>query len=321
MTLFISERDVDLLVNVSEAIEVIEEATKYQGQGLAKVIPRKRILTPSFVLNVMAASIDPWNVTGLKAYLSTRKGTSFIVVLFDTNSSELVAIIEADRLGQLRTGAASGVASKYMGNKDASTVGIIGAGRQARTQAIGIAEAINADKIFVYSRTHSKAVRMVGELKEMGYNAEVVDSYSEACKSDIISTVTNSSNPFLKPEWIKKGTHINLVGSNMPSRAEAFPEAISLASLIVTDLKEQAMVESGDLIIAVERGLLKWEHVRELWEVVLGNVKRKSKDDITIFKSNGIALWDVALAKKIYEKAIEKGLGIKIEFKGRWEFY
>lgn len=320
MSLFIREADVDSLVSISESIEVIEEATKYQGRGLAKIIPRKRIFGHGFVFNVMAASIDPWNVSGIKAYLST-KTTSFVVLLFDTISSEPIAVIEADRLGQLRTGAASGVASKYMSNKDSSTVGIIGAGRQARTQALGIAEAIDADKILVYSRTRSKAIRMVNELKEMGYNAEVVDSYSKVCESDIISTATTSNNPFLKPEWIRKGTHINLVGSNIPSRVEAFPETVALASLIATDLKEQAMIESGDLIMAVNRGLIKWDDVRELWEVVLGNVKREDKEDVTIFKSNGIALWDVALAKRVYEKAVEKGVGLKIELKGHWNLY
>ncbi len=151
----------------------------------------------------------------------------------------------------------------------------------------------------------------------MGYDAEVVESYSKACEADIISTVTNSKEPFLRPEWIRAGTHVNLVGSNAVSRVEAFPEVFGMASLVVTDLREQAMVESGDLISAVRSGFLRWDYVRELWEVVLGKVGRVG-DDITIFKSHGIALWDVALAKRIYEKALNKNMGLEIELKGQW---
>ncbi len=318
MTLFIKESEVDLLINMDKAIKIIEEATKLQGQGLAKVIPRNRIYSTNFTFHVMGASIDAWNITGLKAYLTTKKAASFIVILFNTESSEPIAVIEADRLGQIRTGAASGLASKYMAKKGSRIVSVIGTGKQARTQAIGIAEAIKAEKILVYSRTRSKAVMMVEELRKNGYNAEVVDNYLEACMADVISTATNTKKPFLRPEWIGKGTHINLIGSNAISKLEAFPETISIASLIVTDLKDQAMIESGDLIAAINKGFLKWSSVRELWEVILGITGRRSNDEITIFKSHGIAIWDLAIAKEIYEKALNKNIGLEIEIKGQW---
>jgi len=318
MTLFIREKEVDELITMDEAIKIIEEATRYQGQGLAKIIPRNRIYSQNFVFNVMSASIEPWNVVGLKTYLSTKKVTSFVIIIFDTNFTEPIAIIEADRLGQIRTGAASGLATKYLAKKSARIISVIGAGRQARTQVIGIAEALKAEKILVYSRTYSKAVIMAEELKKYNYNVEVVENYMKACDADVISTATNSKEPFLRPEWIKTGTHINLIGSNVISKAEAFPETIGMASLVVTDLKEQAMIESGDLIRAVEKGFLKWDSVRELWEVVLGNTKRVNDDEITIFKSHGIALWDVAIAKKVYEKAIKRNIGFEIELKGQW---
>jgi ornithine cyclodeaminase/alanine dehydrogenase-like protein (mu-crystallin family) len=318
MTLFIREKEVDELITMDEAIKIIEEATRYQGQGLAKIIPRNRIYSQNFVFNVMSASIEPWNVVGLKTYLSTKKVTSFVIIIFDTNFTEPIAIIEADRLGQIRTGAASGLATKYLAKKNARIISVIGAGRQARTQVIGIAEALKAEKILVYSRTYSKAVIMAEELKKYNYNVEVVENYMKACDADVISTATNSKEPFLRPEWIKTGTHINLIGSNVISKAEAFPETIGMASLVVTDLKEQAMIESGDLIRAVEKGFLKWDSVRELWEVVLGNAKRVNDDEITIFKSHGIALWDVAIAKKVYEKAIKRNIGFEIELKGQW---
>lgn len=318
MTIFIREKEVDELISMNEAIKIIEEATRYQGQGLAKIIPRNRIYSQNFVFNIMSSSIEAWNVVGLKAYLSAKGITSFVIIIFDTNSTEPIAIIEADRLGQIRTGAASGLATKYLAKKNARIVSVIGAGKQARTQAIATAEVLKAEKILVYSRTYSNAIMMVEELKKYNYNAEVVESYMRACDADVISTATNSKEPFLRPEWIKAGAHINLIGSNVASRAEAFPETIGLASLVVTDLKEQAMIESGDLIKAVEKGFLKWDFVRELWEVVLGNVKRVSDDEITIFKSHGIALWDVALAKKVYEKAIKRGIGREIELKGQW---
>ncbi|HWQ16565.1 MAG TPA: ornithine cyclodeaminase family protein [Sulfolobales archaeon] len=319
MVLVISEDEVLSLVSMRDAIEAVEEITRLQGLGRAYLIPRKRVYTGSSILHIMAAASEDHGVSGLKAYISTKDKTNFVVLLFDNSLGELLAIIEADALGRLRTGAASAVATKYLAKKSSEILGIIGSGKQARTQALGIASVLRVKEIKIYSRNPENASRMASELRDKGFNAYSVGSYEEACKVDVIATVTNSREPFLRAEWIREGAHINLVGSNHPSRSEAFPEVFERASVVVTDSKEQAMIESGDLLAAVKANIISWDRVSELWEVVLGRISRRSWEEITIFKSHGIALWDLALANLIYRRAVGKGIGKEIQFKGYLE--
>lgn len=316
MVVIISEEEVLSLVSIRDAVEAVEEITRLQGLGRASMIPRRRVYTGSSVLHVMAAASEQHGVSGLKAYISTKDRTGFVFLLFDNTSGELLAIIEADVLGRLRTGAASAVASKYLARRSSRTLGIIGSGRQARTQALSIALVLGIKEIKVYSKRPENAAEMVSELIKRGFNSHSVDSYEEACRADVIATATSSREPFLRAEWIQRGVHINLVGSNHPSRAEAHPEIFKKASIIVTDSKEQAMIESGDLLMAVKANTVSWDRVFELWEAVQGKVLRRSEDEVTIFKSHGIALWDLALANLIYRRAVSRGIGREIPFRG-----
>lgn len=256
MVLILSEDDVREILDMGEAIEAVEKATMYQAEGRAFVNPRSRIYIGSHVLHTMSSAIEAMGVAGLKAYLSTPSRTVFVILLYSLERSELIAIIEGDILGRIRTGAASAVATKYLARRGSSTLGIIGSGRQAYTQATAISRVLRPDRIYIYSPNREHAERLASKLSDLGLRAEVAGSYEEVVrKSDVISTATNSREPFIRGEWVVGGVHINLVGSNSPSRSEAHPEVFSKAGLIVTDSKAQAERESGDLLNTIKHGL------------------------------------------------------------------
>jgi ornithine cyclodeaminase/alanine dehydrogenase-like protein (mu-crystallin family) len=320
LVLILSEDDVRGILDIGEAIEAIEKATIYQAEGRAFVNPRNRIYVGSYALHAMSSAIEAMGVAGLKAYLSTPSRTVFAILLYSLEKSELIAIIEGDILSRIRTGAASAVATKHLARRGSSTLGIIGSGRQAYTQATAISHVIRPDKIYIYSPNREHSERLASKLSDLGLQARVAGSHEEVMRrSDVISTATNSREPFIRGEWVVEGVHINLVGSNHPSRSEAHPEVFSKAGLVVTDSKAQAEKESGDLLNAVKHGVIGWDRIHELWEVVSRRIAREGDEEVTIFKSHGIALWDIAVAKIVYDKARREGAGREIEFRGYWE--
>ncbi len=314
MTLYIREQEVDKLLTYNEAIKAVEDGFRLLGLGKAVNIPRHRVILPGAVLHVLQSGIlGGYNVAGLKAYMSTRQGTRFIVLLFSVESGELLAIIEADRLGQIRTGAASVVASRYMANS-MSELGIVGSGRQARAQF----EAFNSTgllkRVKVISRSRVNAEAFASYIKSNGVDAVVVDDYREVCRVDVLVTATNSREPFIRGEYLNEGIHVNAIGSNWRNRAELTPDAVNKADLIAVDDLEQAKEEAGDLIMAGD-GI--WSKVVKLSDIVAGNVKgRVNSSSVTIFKSLGISIEDIVVAKIIYDKAVKEGIGINIEFSG-----
>ncbi len=317
--LILREEDISNLISFREAIEAIEKIHLEQALGRAKNLPRRRIFGKDHVLHVMSASAESLDIAGLKTYLSTPNRTIFVVILYSISRSDVLAIIEADILGRIRTGAASAVASKYLARKNSSVIGVVGSGRQAFTQALALSEVFDPDNILIYSRMKSNADKMCGELIKRGLRCSVQEDLGKVFeKSDIISTATNSQEPFVSSDLVRKGLHLNLVGSNNPRRSEIFPEVFKKIDLVVTDDREQAKIESGDLIRGVEKGFIRWEDVYELWQVVSRLVSRENEDQVTLFKSHGIALWDIAVAHIAYEKAVKRGVGLEIDFKGYW---
>ncbi|WP_291764541.1 ornithine cyclodeaminase family protein [Caldivirga sp. UBA161] len=314
MALYIREQEVDRLLTYGEAIKAVEDGFRLLGLGKAVNLPRRRVILPGAVLHVLQSGIlGDYNVAGLKAYLSTRQGTRFAVLLFSVESGELLAIIEADRLGQIRTGAASVVASKYMANS-MSELGIVGSGRQARAQF----EAFNSTGLLrsvkVISRSRANAEAFASYIKSHGVDAVVANDYRDVCNVDVLVTATNSREPFIRGEYLNEGIHVNAIGSNWRNRAELMPDAVNKAELIAVDDLEQAKEEAGDLIMAGEEA---WSKVVKLSDIVVGNVKgRVGSGSITIFKSLGISIEDITVAKLIYDKAVKEGIGVNIEFSG-----
>lgn len=315
MALLISERDVNELLSFRDAINAVEDAFRLMAEGQAVNLPRRRAITKGAVLHTLQGIVlGSYNVAGLKTYLSTRGGSRFVVLLFDVASGELLAIIEADRLGQIRTGAASAVATKYMARPNSRTLGIVGSGRQARAQFEALAELMRPALVKIYSRTPGHAILFAEMVKSRGYEATVAESYAEVADVDVLCTATNSQEPFIRGEHLKPGIHINAVGSNWAHRAELAPDAVAKADIIAVDDVVQAREEAGDLIQAnaLERAV-------PLSDIVAGKARGRSNEySITIFKSMGIAVEDLVVAKIVYERALRAGMGREIPFSGRW---
>jgi alanine dehydrogenase len=316
MALLLRETDVTELLDIETAIAAVEEVLRDQAEGLATNRPRQRVAAPTSQLHVMAAAARRLGVCGLKAYITSRKGARFLVLLYDSDSGDLLAIMEADRLGQMRTGAASGVATKYMARSDADTVGIFGTGWQAESQLMAVCAVKQIKSIKAYSRN---AERREAFARKMSATLQIevtpVKSPEEAARGQsIIITATNAREPVLNGDWIEAGAHINAIGSNFLSKRELDLEAVRRASVIAVDSIEQSRLESGDLLPAIERGLINWESVVELGRIVAGQVRGRINDsDITIFKSSGIALEDISTALRVYNLARERGIGQQIE--------
>jgi ornithine cyclodeaminase/alanine dehydrogenase-like protein (mu-crystallin family) len=316
MALLLREQHVTELLDIEAAIASVEEVLRDQAEGLATNRPRYRVAMPSSQLHVMAAGDKKLGVYGLKAYTASRKGARFLVLLYESESGDLLAMIEADRLGQMRTGAASGVATKFMARESAVTVGIYGTGWQAESQLMAVCAVRQIKFIKAYSRSRERreafARKMTSLLRVEVTPAETPEDAARG--KSIIITATSAREPVLKGEWIDPGTHLNVVGSNFLSKAEVDVEMIRRASIIAVDSLEQSKIEAGDLLPAIERGVISWESVTELGRIVAGrDAGRTSDSDISLFKSNGIALEDISTAFRVYQLARERGVGEEIE--------
>jgi ornithine cyclodeaminase/alanine dehydrogenase-like protein (mu-crystallin family) len=268
--------------------------------GVVHIAPRRRLELEEGRLADMAASDLELGYAGAKVYAGFAEGAAFVVALFSSQRPELVAVIEADRLGRLRTGAASGVAAKYLARADATSLGVIGCGDQAETQVACIRAALpQLDEVVAYCRTE----RNLREFCER-VGAEPGESHRDAAGQDVVVTITTSRDPVLRGEWLKPGAVVCAAGANNGRSRELDNVVLERASFVCCDWLEQARVESADLIEPVQSGVLDWLEVHELHEVVAGELPgRQSPEDIVVFKSNGIAAWDVAAAAKVVELA------------------
>ncbi len=316
MAILLRESDVTKLASMEMALDAVEEAFRYQGEGGSENAPRRRCRLESGLLHVMSASLPNKNLAGLKSYTSIIGGpTRFHVLLYDGKDGRLLAVMEADLLGQLRTGAASGIATKYMARPDASRLGIFGTGRQSRSQLEAICAVRPIRSIVAFGRDQERRQTFCREMsKILGIEVEPARDPEHAVRDmDIIVTATNSREPVFSGDWLAEGSHINAVGSNHLSRQEIDVETVRRSACVVVDSREQSMMESGELAKAAEAGAFFWEDARELGLVVTGDFPGREDDrEITLFKSNGIALEDIALAGRIYQGAAEAGMGESI---------
>ncbi|QQS48200.1 MAG: ornithine cyclodeaminase family protein [Acidobacteriota bacterium] len=320
MALFLTEQDVTALLTMEETLPAVEEVFRLQATGAAVNEPRRRLRAAGAVLQVMSGAVagigEFAGLLGLKAYTVTRSGVRFYVLLFDAGSGELLALIEADKLGQMRTGAASGIATRYLARPGAKTVGIFGTGWQAESQLAAVCAVRPVEEVLVYSRSPERRARFCERMSAgPGISRiEPVERPEEAAGAEILITITSSREPVLFGKWIGPGAHINAAGGNSLLRRELDDEAVARASLIAVDSLDQARLEAGELITAVEKGLLTWEKVRELRHVVNGDMPgRKSEQEITIFKSLGIAIEDIAAAAVVYRKGVAQQAGRELK--------
>jgi len=316
MTLLLKESDVRQLLTMDMAISAVEESFQRLADGTAILHSRQRLFVPGgSYLHYMAAADTRRGYMGLKIYTSSREGLRFIVPLFNAISGELLALIEADYLGQMRTGAASGIATRLMAREDATKVGLIGTGLQARTQLLAIAQVRNIERVRVFGRDPARRANFsAGMAEQLKIPVDSVETAEAAVReTDIIVTSTTASQPVLRGQWLRPGVHINAIGANFPQKRELDGSAVLRADIIAVDSREQAKIEAGDLIQAFESNTSRWDNVRELAEIAAGRTPgRAHPNDITLFKSNGIAIEDVVTASRVYEKAIEMKIGQQV---------
>ncbi len=320
MPLLLREADVQALLTMPLALEAVEESFRRQAAGEAILHPRRRLEVPekSF-LHYMAAADTASGFLGMKLYTSVRGALRFLVPLYVAKTGELAALVEADFLGQMRTGAASGVATKYLAREDARSVGIVGTGLQARTQLEAVAAVRRVQALRAFGRDPERRENFCREMSaRLGLRVAPAGSAEQAVRdADIVVAATTASKPVVQGEWLAPGAHINAIGANFPQKRELDDAAVNRADLVAVDSKEQSQLEAGDLIQAFAGDAARWAAVRELAEIVSGKAAgRTGARQITLFKSNGIATWDVAVAARVYALARERGMGQRIQMWG-----
>jgi ornithine cyclodeaminase/alanine dehydrogenase len=313
--LFLTESDVRELLTMELAIEAVEDGFRRLAAGEAIIVPRRRARTSEVILHTMSAGCGAYGLVGFKAYTTSRHGNRFHVVLYNGSTGAMVAVIEADWLGRVRTGAASGVATAYMARPDATEVGVFGAGGQARTQLQAMCVVRQITEARVYSRDQDRREQFARDMEELCRISVVPVNRPEeaAADMDIIITATNSRDPVLSGEWLAEGTHINAIGSNALNRAELDVDTIRRADTLVADSIEQCQIEAGDFVAALDQGILHWSRVHELADVVAGRqTGRPAHESITLFKSLGLAIEDLAVASRVLELARTRRVGTEL---------
>ena len=304
----VTEQQVREAVTMPEAMDLVERILLRLASGRAVNHPRRRVSMESrTLLHYMAGGDNDSGLVGIKVYASNPAvgAPDFRVLLFDSSTAQLLAEIEANILGQIRTGAASGVATRHLAREDACRVAIFGSGFQAETQLEAVSCARKLEQVRVFSRNperRSAFAERMGQRLNLSIHAS--QSPEEAMEgADIVITVTNSRSPVFPGKLLRPGTHINAAGSNHVKRREIDGDAVQRASLIAVDSMEQAQMEAGDLTQAAEEGVFSWADACELHEVVAGNLPgRTSAEQITLFESQGLAVEDIAMAEFLYRK-------------------
>ena len=309
--IYLAEADVGRLVTVKGAIATLEALFATWGQPSTSNLPRQRARLAGGAFNLMGAAYGAKGVHGLKAYAGV-KGAQYHTLLYSSLDGKLKAMIEADLFGQMRTGAASGVATKLLANADAHTLAVIGTGKQSRTQIAAVCAVRPITRVKVFSRTAERREAYARSVeKELG--VEVLPAPSaRACvaEADVVVTITKSAEPVCRAEWLAEGAHVNVAGANSDDRREVDAETVLRAAVKATDHVEQAKVEAGEFRELVAAGKLAWSAIRELGEFITGKATgRTSPSDLTLFKSLGIALEDVAFAELVYQRALAAGVG------------
>ena len=317
MALFLTETDVQQLLTMDLALEAVEATHRAHALGRAIDIPRQRTRVPSASLHILQGALLDENVMGYKAYTASKQGVRFLVHLFDATNGEALAILEADYLGMMRTGATGGIAAKYLARPEADTVGMIGAGWQAQSQLEALCKVRPIREVRLFSRDTEKCRRASADFAQR-FDIAVVPagSAAEAVRgSAIVVTATTSGTPVVQGEWLAPGMHLNAAGSNALIRRELDEKAVGKADLICVDSRATALREAGDLLPALEKGRLHEGQLVELGEIIAAILPgRSAENSITLFESQGMAIQDLALAHRLVNLAKLSGVGKTLTF-------
>jgi len=319
MVLHLNEENVRQLLTMPITIEAVEEAFRLLGIGQAENLPRRRLHSSKGMFNIMSASISGAGYMGYKCYTVFPGKMKFRIFLHSSANGELLAILDADLLGQMRTGAASAVATRWMARTDSQVVGIIGTGWQARSQLEAVCQVRSINKVLAYGRNGQNLQKFCQEMQEKLKTVCIpARSPEEAVEAaDVLITITSSDTPVFQGIKLQPGTHVNAAGSNFIVRRELDETAVRKCRSIVVDSKEQAKLECGEFLYPLEKGRLTWDQIRELDEVVTSRaLPRTSPKDITLFKSHGLALEDIAVAARVYQMAVAQKIGERLTLEG-----
>lgn len=312
MSLFLREHEVEQLVTMPLALEAVEAAHLSHGQGTAIDFPRQRTRLPATTLHMLQAALPSEGVLGYKVYTSSREGTRFQVYLYDAANGRQLAVIEANYLGMMRTGAVGGLAAKWLAREDSRVLGLFGAGWQARSQIEAVCAVRPIEIVKVFARRRDKLEAFCKEMSQrLGRTVVPAATAEEVVRqSDIVVTITTASTPVFSADWLEAGTHVTAAGSNSLIRREIDEATVRRAARIVVDARPTALREAGDLLPLLEKGRLQDGQLIELGEVMAGaRPGRLASDEVTLFESQGMGIQDLALAARVFRIACERGMG------------
>ncbi|HXF78381.1 MAG TPA: ornithine cyclodeaminase family protein [Usitatibacter sp.] len=316
MALLLREADVERLLTMDATLELVERVHREYSTGQAIDVPRERTRLPKAALHILQGAVPSMGVFGYKAYTSSREGVRFLVYAFNAERGNLEAIVEANLLGMMRTGAAGGVAAKWLAREDARVVGLFGSGWQAQGQLEALAKVRKIERVKVFSRNAGKLAKFCAKMRER-LSLDVVPAASpeDAVKaSDIVVTITTSATPVFDGEWLGAGTHVNAAGSNSLLRQEIDEATVRRAQPVVVDSRPSALKEAGDLLPALEKGRLHAGSLTEIGEVIAGlRPGRTSAEQVTLFESQGMAIQDLVIAAHLVRLARERGAGSEVD--------
>jgi len=299
------------------ALAEVEAAHRALSTRQAHDVPRQRTRLPQTTLHILQGALPQLDVIGYKAYTSNRSGVRFLVHLYRASTGCLLAVIEADRLGMIRTAAASGVATRWLARPDATVAGVFGAGWQAEGHIEAIAAVRPLQRVKVHARRADRLASFCARLSQrLGIEVSAAASPEEVVRgSDIVSTVTTAATPLFDAGWLAPGTHVNAAGSNSLIRRELGEDVIKRCAPIVVDSVESALREAGDLLPLLEKGRLHARELVELGDVICGmQPGRSTADAITLFESQGMAIQDLAVAARLVEMARARGIGVELPY-------
>ncbi|QDU60935.1 L-lysine cyclodeaminase [Planctomycetes bacterium Pan216] len=310
--IYLREADVARLLSMEEVISALERIFREQAAGGAENIPRGRCRGEGAMLHLLGGASRELDALCFKAYTTTKTSARFLVHLYDGSSGDLLAVVEADQLGRLRTGGTSGLATKLMSPTNASRVGIIGSGRQARTQLEAVAAVRKLESVEIHSRTKESREKFAAEMEErLHVPVRPVESATLAVRDkEIVITATSSRQPVVEKAWLSPGVHLNAMGSNFAAKTELDLAIVGACRQVVVDDVAQAQIEAGELIQAVAAERFSWTRAVELSSLVSGEVDgRSDPGETTLFKSVGTGIQDLALASMVYKLAKSEGVG------------
>ena len=317
MTLFLRDEHVAQCVTMNEMLVAIENMQAQFGQGKAYNLGRRKIIAETGMLSVMGGGLYYEGVLGVKTYTVVRGSYSFQVSLYDAATGKLLCYTQANRLGQLRTGATTGVAVKHLANSGQLTVGIIGTGGQAPTQLQAVAGVRELAEVKAFSRNPERRADFAARMSEsLGVDVQATGTNAEAVEGcDLVIGIAATTEPVIQGDWLKEGATVIGAGPTTWRVSEVDEKTLARADKLFVDSLDQAPIEAGDIAAAVDKGLLSWSRLTELRYAVCGAISgRDNEGQIVYAKLMGTGVADVAAAKLAYDNARERGLGTEMDW-------